>query len=152
MSIVWILLAVAACAASSFCAARYARASMERERLIAEIEDPRDSQLRELLIAAKVARENALRAKAGESSSSEELVQARDRIRTLEKTAATANDQVETMQGRLEDLLGERNELEEQLAKLRRDKERLLNRAQELEMELSMGKAGDLLDPAIQAS
>lgn len=152
MLIVWILLAVAACAASGFCAARYTRARTERERLIAEIEDPRDSQIRELLIAAKVSRQNALRAKAGESSNSEELVQAHDRIRTLEKTAASANADVETMQGRLEDLLGERNELEEQLAELRRDKERLRNRAQELEMELSMGKAGDLLDPVLQAN
>lgn len=152
MSIVWILLALAVCAASSFIAARYTRVRLERERLIAEIEDPRDSQIRELLIAAKVARENALRAKADESSSSEELVQARDRIRTLEKTATNANTDLETMQGRLEELLGERNQLEEQLAGLRRDKERLHNRAQELEMELSMGKAGDLLDPVLQAS
>ncbi len=152
MSIVWILLAVAACAVTGFCASRYARARAERERLIAEIEDPRDSQIRELLIAAKVARENAQRAKTSESTNSEELVRARDRIRTLEKAAANGNTEVETMQGRLEELLGERNQLEEELAALRRDKERLHNRAQELEMELSMGRAGDLLDPALQAN
>ncbi|UCG73185.1 MAG: hypothetical protein JSV45_02040 [Chromatiales bacterium] len=145
-------MALATCAGSSFIAARYTRARVERERLTAEIEDPRDSQIRELLIAAKVARENALRAKADESSSSEELVQVRDRIRTLEKTAADANADLETMQVRLEELLGERNQLEEQLADLGRDKERLRNRAQELEMELSMGKAGDLLDPVLQAN
>ena len=73
-------------------------------------------------------------------------------IRTLEKAAANGNTEVETMQGRLEELLGERNQLEEELAALRRDKERLHNRAQELEMELSMGRAGDLLDPALQAN
>jgi len=148
----WFLLAVTACAASGFCAARYTRARMIRERLMAEIEDPRDMQIRELLVAAKLARENALRAKADESSSSEELVQARDRIKTLDKTVTSAQREVETMQGRLEELLGERNQLEEQLAELRRDKERLGNRTQELEMELSMGKAGELLDPALQAN
>ncbi len=152
MLIVWFLLAVAACAASGFCAARYTRARVERERLIAEIEDPRDMQIRELLVAAKLARENALRAKSDESSSSEELVQARDRIRTLDKTVTSAHREVEAVQGRLEDLLSERNQLEEELAGLRRDKEQLRNRAQELEMELSMGKAGDLLDPAMQAN
>lgn len=152
MLIMWFLLAVTACAASGFCAARYARARMIRERLMAEIEDPRDMQIRELLVAAKLARENALRAKADESSSSEELVQARDRIKTLDTTVTSAQREVETMQGRLEELLGERNQLEEQLAELRRDKERLGNRTQELEMELSMGKAGELLDPALQAN
>ena len=152
MSIVWLLLAIAACVVCSCGSTRLTRARLERERLVAAIEDPRDSQIRELLIAAKVARANAARAKADESSSGTELAQARDRIRSLEQHAARTSGEVEAMQERLETLLGERNQLEEQLADLRRDREQLRNRAQELEMELSMGQAGDLLDPVLQAN
>ena len=152
MLIVWILVAVAACVVSGIGAAGYMHGRLQRQRLLAEIEDPRDTQIRELLVAVKVARENETRASSGREDHLDELSQARDRIKTLEKLSAGAAGEAETMQGRLESLLGERNQLEENLAGMRRDNERLHNRVQELEMELSVGRTGDLLAPELQAS
>lgn len=152
MLIVWIVLALTACVLSGVGTALFMRARFQRERLVAEIEDPRDSHIRELLAAVKVARESTARATARQDESSEELTQAHDRIRVLEKTAANALNDVTTLQGRMESLLGERNQLEEALAGMRRENEGLRNRAQELEVELSMGGSPDLLDPGLQAS
>jgi chromosome segregation ATPase len=152
MSIVWILVAVAACILSGVGTAGFMRARMKRERLIGEIEDPRDTQIRELLVAVKVARENEARARAGEKDNADELAQAQDRVRELEKLRASDERGLEAMQGRIEGLLGERNQLEENLAGTRSENERLHSRVEELEMERSMGRAADMLDPELQAS
>lgn len=150
MSIVWLLVLLAACVLSGFGAAAYTRARLAHARLIAEIEDPRDTQIRELLVALKLARENSARAKVGERDAAEELSQARDRIRNQEKTLADAHKEVAIMRDNEESLIGERNRVEEELAAVRRENERLGDRIEALEVELSMAKAADLLDPGAQ--
>jgi chromosome segregation ATPase len=151
MSILGLLLAIAACVGCAFAGARWMRWRLEHEQIVAASEDPRDTQIRELLVASKMARENAARVKAAESSTTEELAVAHDRVRTLEKEVESATADLARMQCRLEELLGERNQLEEELARVRQERELLRARTQELELELNIDRRQDLLDPALQS-
>jgi len=152
MSIVWFLFALAACAAAAFAGIRYTRWQVARERVIAEYEDPRDTQIRELLAEGKVLRKKLAGTQAAAEKAGEELALTATRAKDLQTAMDRARKEFKTSQGMLHDHLGERTDMESQLDQLRRENDGLKARVQELEMELRLGNEPDLLDPSAQVN
>ncbi|MGI9330692.1 MAG: hypothetical protein ACR2QB_08220 [Gammaproteobacteria bacterium] len=152
MSIVWFLIALAACAGAAFAGMRYTRWKVARERVIAEYEDPRDTQIRELLAEGKVLRKKLAAAQADAEKAGEELTLTTNRANDLEAAMARAQKEFKTSQGMLHDNLGQRTDMESQLDQMRRENDGLKARVQELEMELRLGSGPDLLDPSAQVN
>jgi chromosome segregation ATPase len=152
MSILWFLFALAACAGGAFAGMRYTRWQVARERVIAEYEDPRDTEIRELLAEGKVLRKKLADTQAAAEKASEELALSATRAKDLEAAMARSQKEFKTSQGMLHDHLGGRTDMESQLDQLRRENDGLKARAQELEMELRLGKEPDLLDPSAQVN
>jgi len=149
---VWFLFALAACAGAAFAGMRYARWQAARERVIAEYEDPRDTQIRELLAEGKVLSKKLAAAQTAAEKAAEELALSTTRAQDLESAMSRAEKEFKTSQGMLHDHLGQRTDMETQLDQLRRENDGLKARAQELEMELRLGSEPDLLDPSAQVN
>ena len=123
MSILFVLLALAGCAIAALGGAWVARWRIRRAEIVADSEDIRDTQIRELLAEVKVSSRDAKRAAA-------EAGEAAERIAALEKEAEelrgrldAAHETADNSENMLRDEVNEKTRLREELIKLRREKD-----------------------------
>ncbi len=152
MWFVWSLLGILAGLAVAAVGAFAMRWSVERNRVIAEREDPRDTQLRELLTEIKLRRADSARAQQAVEDANSDAAGVRQALKEAESRAENLQADLDKRIGLMEKESGERLAASEALERLRRDNEALKARVHELEMELSMGHSKDMLDPSIQAT
>lgn len=151
MSILFVLLALAGCVISAVSGAALARWRIRRAETIAESEDIRDTQIRELLAEVKVSNQNAKRAAAEASDAGERIAALESQLEEFRGRLEAAHETADKSEAMLRDEVNEKTQLREELIKLRREKDNLETRAQELELELRMASDGaQLLDPALQ--
>ncbi len=151
MSILFVLLALCALAGAAAGGAWLTRWRIRRRQEIADSEDLRDTQIRELLAEVKVRSQDAVRAKqaAEEAGAENQALQAK--IEDLSGQLEAARELAGKSESMLKDEINEKTELRESLHKQRRENDGLATRAQELELELRMSTSGaQLLDPALQ--
>lgn len=151
MSILFVLLALLGCVISALAGAWFARWHMRRTEIIAESEDIRDTQIRELLAEVKVSNKDARRAAAESGEAGERVAALEAEAEDLRGRLNAAHETAANSENMLRDEVDEKTRLREELIKLRREKGTLETRAQELELELRMASDGaQLLDPALQ--
>jgi len=151
MSILFVLLIAGGCAISAFGGAWFARWRMQRAEVIAEREDLRDTQIRELLAEIKVLGKDAKGAEAAGAEAAERIAVLEAEAEDLRGRLDAANQTADKSETMLRDEVDEKSRLREELIQLRREKDALETRTQELELELRMTSDGaQLLDPALQ--
>jgi chromosome segregation ATPase len=151
MSILFVLLALSGCMMSAFGGAWFTRWRMQRAETIAESEDIRDTQIRELLAEVKVRSKDAKRAEAEAREVGERIAALEAEVEDLRGRLDAAHETADNSENMLRDEVDEKTQLRDELIKLRREKDHLETRAQELELELRMASDGaQLLDPTLQ--
>ena len=151
MSILFVMLALLGCVVSALGGAWIARWRMRRAETIAESEDIRDTQIRELLAEVKVSNRDAKRVAAESREAGERIAALEAETDDLRGRLGAAQETADKSENMLRDEVDEKTRLREELIKLRREKDSLETRAQELELELRMaGDGAQLLDPALQ--
>ena len=146
MAILWSMLALVFGLGAGALGMRW---HVERTREIAEQEDTRDTQIRELLAALKVAREDLAKTREQAASATVTADQTHQRIEELEQQLAEAHRLHEDTRELLNEEIAEKTTLQEELIQIRRECEALRTRVQELELEAQASEAGDLLDPML---
>jgi chromosome segregation ATPase len=151
MSFLFVLLALSGCTISAFGGAWFARWRMRRAEVVAESEDIRDTQIRELLAEVKVLGKAAKGAEAAGAEAAEKIAALEAQIDDLRCRLDAAQKTADNSEKLLRDEVDEKARLREDLIRARREKDALETRTQELELELRMASDGSqLLDPALQ--
>lgn len=150
MTILYYVIAFIACLASGAAGAWGMRLYDERKRIIAEREDPRDTQIRDLQASMKIAKEDVVKARTKELEANEHLDIAHKRIEELLERSASANEKFVTCEQTLKQEIAEKELIESKLKATDQQLESVKQRAQEMEMELSVNRSGDMLDPEHQ--
>jgi len=136
---------------SAFGGAWFAGRRMRRAETIAESEDIRDTQIRELLAEVKVRSKDAKRAEVEAKEVAERITALEAEAEDLRGRLDAAHETADKNENMLTDEVDEKTRLREELIKLRREKDQLETRVQELELEIRMtNDGGQLLDPALQ--
>ncbi len=138
MSILWFMLTALLCGAAFAGGGFGMRWYTERNREIAEREDPRDTQIRDLQTSLKVARDDAMRSKAAAQADREHLDLAHERISELLEQVDGARQQYDTCKEILKREIGNKNQIRAELESQRQEFKSLADRAQEMELELSV--------------
>jgi hypothetical protein len=148
MSILWFILTLLLCgvavAGGGFGMRRY----LERNRAVAEREDPRDTEIRELQTSLKVARADATRSRTAAQADRDHLDLAHDRITELLEQLGGARQQYDTCKEVLKREIGRKNDLRAELEATRQELKALAERAQEMELELSVAGAITTIEDA----
>ncbi|HHQ13440.1 MAG TPA: hypothetical protein ENK16_00275 [Chromatiales bacterium] len=139
-----------ACALSAGIGALVMRGMIRRRQEIADREDSRDTQIRELLAALKVARTDAKRAREQAAETTSVMAQSKTEFETTRQALEAAQQQHEETRQLLQSEIDQKSALRDQLEAMRRECETFKSRAQELELELSVSQTKDLLDPKKQ--
>jgi hypothetical protein len=151
MSTLFVLLALFACAGAATGGAWLTRWRIRRHQEIADSEDLRDTQIRELLAEVKVRSQDAVLAKQAAETAGAENQDLQAQIEDLNGQLEAARQLAGKSESMLKDEINEKTELRESLHKQKRENDGLATRAQELELELRMSDSGaQLLDPALQ--
>jgi hypothetical protein len=151
MSTLFVLLALAGCAIAALCGAWFARWRIRRAEKIADSEDIRDTQIRDLLAEVKLRSEDAKSAAAEAGEKAERIAALEKEAEGLRSRLDAAHETADNSENMLRDEVSEKTRLREELVRLRREKDALETRTQELELELRMaGNGAQLLDPALQ--
>lgn len=138
MSILWFILTLLLCGVSVAGGGFGMRWYLERNREIAEREDPRDTEIRELQTSLKVARADATRSRTAAQTDREHLDLAHERITELLEQLGGARQQYDTCKEVLKREIGRKNDLRAELEATRQELKALAERAQEMELELSV--------------
>lgn len=145
MSILYSILALFACAISGVVGAFSMRFVIERNREIAEQEDPRDTKIRDLQAKVKLAGNTLVQDRAKAESATEHVRLAHNRILELldeNKSLKSSLQNQEAVQGTDSE---ERELLRDKLSVATRQLDTLRQRNQELEVELSVAREPDML-------
>lgn len=145
MSILYFILALFACAVSAGAGAFAMRFVTERNREIAEQEDPRDTQIRglqaQVRLAANEQKHNSSRA----TSSTEHVALAHDRIEQLLDEVRNLRNGAQSQEALLSNDHEEKEILRNKLSVASAQLDTLKQRNQELEVELSVAVEPDML-------
>ncbi len=147
MTVLWSILAALLGCASGAALMRWRH---QRGREVAEREDSRDTQIRELLAALKVARDDAARGKAALEAAAADAAAREEQLAELQSRLDAAIRAEADCRALLEQESSAQARAQEQLLAQRRETERLAGRVQELELEISVAQTTDLLDPGLQ--
>ena len=148
MTVLYFFLAFVACVATGAAGAAGMRWHVQRTRITARSEDPRDTQIRELLASNKIAKEDVVKARTKELEFKEHVDMAHMRIKELQERLDAANNKYYTCNENLNKEHSEKEMLEDKLKATMQQLETFKQRVQEMEMEMSVGNGGDMLDPA----
>lgn len=148
MTVLNFVLAFIACIATGVAGAFGMRWHIQRKRVLNRHEDPRDTQIRDLLAAMKIAKEDVVKARTKEMEFKEHVDMAHMRINELQERLDAANNKYYTCNENLNKEHAEKEGLEDKLKATAQQLENFKQRVQELEMEMSVGGSGDMLDPA----
>jgi nucleotidyltransferase/DNA polymerase involved in DNA repair len=151
MSILFVALTLFAGIASAGAGAWGMRFHIHRTREIAEREDPRDTQIRDLQATLKLTRDDASKSLQVIGDHQGHLDLAHERIHELMEKNNNLLQQFENCNKTLQQEIDQKNDLITRLSAAEKQGENLKERLQEAEMELtSQQSSGDLLDPAVQ--
>jgi predicted flap endonuclease-1-like 5' DNA nuclease len=145
MSILYFILALFACAVSGIGGAFWMRFVSERNREIAEQEDPRDTKIRDLQAKIKLIGDDMTQDREKAVSATEHVKLAHDRITELldeTKDLKRSKQDKEALQGNDSD---EKELLRDKLSVANKQLDTLRQRNQELEVELSVTGEPDML-------
>ena len=146
MSIVFYLLALAACIVSALIGAFVMRVLQERKREIFEQEDPRDTQIRELQAQISLITKDTKRDRQTALESKEHVDLAHERIVELTRRIETLGTEAEAETTRLKDAREEIELLQDKLSLANHQNDRLRVRNQELEVEMSVTNESNMLE------
>ncbi len=142
MSTLFVLLALFACAGAAAGGAWLTHWRIRRHQEIADSEDLRDTQIRELLAEVKVRSQDAVLAKQAAETAGAENQDLQAQIEDLNGQLEAARQLAGKSESMLKDEINEKTELRESLHKQKRENDGLATRAQELELELRMSYVG----------
>ncbi len=149
MSILSVIITLLACVISGAAGAFATRFVIERNREIAEREDPRDTQIRDLQAKVKLARTDVKRDRRQSAEAVEHLQLAHDRIRELLDRLASLQNAVDQQKDLRRNDVEQMEILRDKLSVANRQLDTLKQRHQELEVELSVARDPDLLAPPV---
>lgn len=146
MSIISFSLALIACALSAFGGVFYQRFVHERNREIAEREDPRDTQIRDLQAKIKLINDDMRRDRQAAAEAEDHVRLAHERIVELVEQRNTLNRSLESQASLQDDKKEEIELLTDKLSLAHKQLDTLRQRNQELEVELSVVNEPNMLD------
>lgn len=150
MSISYVVSALIACGFTCIVGAYGMRVYFVRNREIADREDPRDTQLRDLQATLQVVRKDAVERKARAEDASTHLEFAHDRINELLQKGKDTSENLDACKELLRTKIIEREQLHDQFCAAEKQVNALKERLEEVELELSMSNdSGNMLDPAM---
>ena len=145
MSILYFILTLFFCAISVLAGAYGMRFVSERNREIAEYEDPRDTRIRDLQAQIKMAADDRAKSRATAGSATEHVQFAHDRIIELLDEMKELKKDSQSQTGQLNDDDEEKELLRNKLSAATTQLDTLRLRNQELEVELSVVEKPDML-------
>ena len=147
MSILYFILALAACAVSGVISAFGMRFVIERNREIAEQEDPRDTQIRDLQAKLRLAGIDSAHNRAKAASATEHVDLAHKRINDLLDETKKLKSSLDSQEALRDNGNEELELLRNKLSVATKQLDTMRQRNQELEVELSVVREPDLLAP-----
>jgi predicted flap endonuclease-1-like 5' DNA nuclease/predicted nucleic acid-binding Zn-ribbon protein len=149
MSISYIVSALVACGFTCIVGAYGMRVYFVRNREIADREDPRDTQIRDLQATLQVTRKDVLEKKTNADDSIKHLEFAHDRIKELLQIGKETTDKFDACKELLRTKIAEREQLHDKFVAAEREANGLKERLEDAELELSMAnESGDMLESA----
>jgi len=145
MSILYFFLALFACVISSIAGAFIARFKIERQREIAEQEDPRDTKIRDLQAKIKLIGDDMQRDRANATAATEHVKLAHDRIIELLDETSKLKCSLENQEALKDNNSDEMELLRDKLSVANKQLDTIRQRNQELEVELSGVNEPDML-------
>ena len=147
MSISYIVSALIACGFTCVVGAFGMRVYFVRNREIADREDPRDTQIRDLQATLQVTRKDAVERKTTSEDASKHLEFAHDRINELLQSGKETIEKLESCKELLRTKITEREQLHDKFVAAEREVNTLKDRLEDVELELSMtNESGNMLD------
>jgi predicted flap endonuclease-1-like 5' DNA nuclease/chromosome segregation ATPase len=147
MSISYIVSALIACGFTCVVGAFGMRVYFVRNREIADREDPRDTQIRDLQATLQVTRKDSVERKSTAEDSTKHLEFAHDRIKELLQSGKETTEKLESCKELLRTKITEREQLHDKFVAAEREVNALKNRLEDAELELSMtNESGSMLD------
>lgn len=124
---------------------------IRRKRVIAEAEDPRDTQIRDLLARVKVATDTADRERAATETATSQLGNSHREIEKRDAEIADAVRQYTTCKDVLKKEIAAKNDIRDRLKITEQQLENYKQQLHEAQMELRVKHASEeLLDPSLQ--
>jgi predicted flap endonuclease-1-like 5' DNA nuclease/chromosome segregation ATPase len=152
MSISYIVSALIACGFTCVVGAFGMRVYFVRNREIADREDPRDTQIRDLQATLQVTRKDAVERKTTTEDATKHLEFAHDRIKELLQSGKETTEKLESCKELLRAKITEREQLHDKFVTAEREVSTLKNRLEDVELELSMtNESGDMIDSGIDS-
>jgi len=145
MSTLFVILALAACFVTGVAGAFGMRFYIERCRVIAEREDPRDTKIRDLQATIKLAKKDLNLKRSSADENAEHLKFAHARIDELMDRIGKLKDKYASCVELLETEIGAKDILQDKLSVAKTQLETLKERSQELELQLRATDDSDML-------
>ena len=152
MSTLFVMLSLIACGATAAIGAFGMRFYIERNRIIAEREDPRDTKIRELQAAVKLARKDLVLTRNSMTETTDHLKLAHERIDELIEQRDFSREKFNSCEALLKKEIGDRELLQEKLSVAKTQVENLKERNQELELQIRHSNEGEMLSPSFHES
>lgn len=146
MSSLFYILSLAACVATATVGACLMRWRMQRVNNVPDREDPRDTQIRNLLGEVQMARNDMSRNQKGATDAAEHVQLAHERIEQLVARNTQLTQQLEATAGERSGTHDEIELLKDNLSAVNKQIETLKQRNQELEVELRAANDADMLE------
>jgi len=146
MSTLFVILTPAAFIATGVAGAFGMRLFMERNRVIAEREDPRDTKIRDLQATVKLTQKDLTLKRSSAGEKTEHLKFAHTRIDELLDRISKLKDKYASCVILLEQEIGAKDVLQDQLSVAKTQLETLKERNQELELQLRAAEEPDMLN------
>jgi predicted flap endonuclease-1-like 5' DNA nuclease len=150
MSILYFLLAFIASGVTCAAGAYGMRFYMERNREIAEREDPRDTRIRDVQATLQVFRADAIKYKTTADEATSHLLLAHTRIDELLERTSMVNEKFTSCKDLLRKKIAESEQLIAKLSAAEQQLANLRERLQEAELELSVSERSELVDAAVE--
>ncbi len=147
MSILFYVLAFLACVATAAAGAWGMRWHIEKTREVPNQEDPRDSQIRDLLAQVRMAKNDMVRSRTIAEDAEEHLKLAHERIDELLARSAKLSERAQSAEADLKSVHSAMDLLRDKLSVATQQLDTLKQRNQELELELSVAQDADMLEP-----
>lgn len=146
MSILFYVLAFLACVITAAGGAWLMRWHIQRNTSAVVQEDPRDTEIRNLMAQVRLAKTDKERSKKGSQEAEEQLKQAHERIDELAARCARLSDRADSTETDLKEVHSNKDLLREKLSVASQQLDSLKQRNQELEVELSVTRKADMLE------
>ena len=147
MSILFYVLAFLACVGTAAGGAWLMRRHIERSQVVADTEDPRDVEIRNLLAQERMAKNDMARNQQAAKDAQEHVQYAHERIDELVARTARLAERAERAEAKVKDAQGDQELLRDRLSVASKQLDTLKQRTQELEVELSLARENDMLEP-----